>query len=105
MQKDMKLRCLVERQDNTGRYQCTAKLFDGTEFTVRCFEYEVLVQGEFSENQNQVDGWILVRQEAQQDERVSIKLPQPSDQHGRQVVVSQYSLMPRHVTLEDFGKQ
>jgi len=105
MQKEMKLRCRVAPVDATGRYPCIASLFDGTSFTVSCFEYDVLRQGEFKENVSHVDGWILVLQEAEQGNLVSVTLPQPSDLHGRRVNVSKYDLMPRHVTIDNFNPQ
>lgn len=104
MQKEMKLRCRVAPVDQTGRYTCTAKLFDGSTFTMSAFEYDVLRQ-EPTDNQSHVDGWILVIQEAKQGDLVSITLPQPSDQHGRRVNVSEYELMPRNATIDSFHPQ
>lgn len=105
MQKEMKLRCRVAPVDQTGRYTCTAQLFDGSTFTMSAFEYDVLRQEEHQKDQSHVDGWILVIQEAKQGDVVSITLPQPSDQHGRRVNVSVYELMPRNVTIDSFNPQ
>ena len=105
MQREMKLRCRVAPADATGRYQCTAQLFDGSTFTMSAFEYDVIRQGDHSQGQSHIDGWILVIQEAKQGNLVSITLPQPSDQHGYRVNVSEYELMPRNVTIDSFNPQ
>lgn len=105
MQKEMKLKCTVTGMDDSGRYTCVAKLVDGSEFTVQVFEKDVILQGELTEEITNVDGWIFVLQEAQQNNQVSITLPQPSDVHGRQILVDQYQLMPRNATIENFGIQ
>lgn len=104
MKKEMKLRCKVQPLDNTQRYKCTAELFDGTEFTVLAMEHEVL-HDDFEAEKSHADGWLMVVQEAQQGNLTSVTLPQPSDQHGRQVSVNKLDLMPRHVDIQAFNPQ
>lgn len=99
MIKEMKMKCRVGRIDDTGRFPVTAKLFDGTEFTVRLRPTEVILTEDFGDERDVVDGWMLVVQEAKQHSQVSICLPQPSDQHGRQIVTNQYELIPRHLSI------
>lgn len=104
MRKEMKLRCRVAPQNENGFFPCIAKMFDGTEFTLACREYDVLIQEtDGNTNPSHLDGWILVMQEAEQGNIVSITLPQPADQHGRRVNVSKHDLMPRHISVQNFN--
>lgn len=106
MRKEMKLRCRVAPADQNGLYPCIAQMFDGTDFTVTCQKYDVLIQTDgvnFENEPSHLDGWILVMQEAEQGNLVSITLPQPADQHGRRVNVSKFDLQPRHATIDDFN--
>jgi len=105
MKREMKLRCTVGRLDETDRHLVTAKLFDGTTFTINVFQYEVLMSEPFSEHRDTVDGWVFVIADGQQGSRVSVTLAQPSDLHGRQVVVNEHDLMPRHVDISMFNPQ
>jgi len=103
MRKEMKLKCTVGRLDETGRHTVITKMFDGTEVSLRAFGNELTMNSEFNEETSVVQGWLFVVTEGQQGDRVAITLPQPSDIHGRQIVVNQYELMPRHVTIDSFG--
>tara|TARA_B100000941_G_C28429172_1_gene513225 strand:+ start:202 stop:522 length:321 start_codon:yes stop_codon:yes gene_type:complete len=105
MQKEMKLKCRVGRIDDVGRFPCTSKLFDGTEFTVHVLEHDVLLTEELTEDKSHVDGWMLVVQEGQQGDRVAVTLPHPSDKHGRQVTVNQYDVLPRNLSIDSFNPQ
>lgn len=103
--KEMKLKCTIGRIDETGRHTVTTKMFDGTEFTLKVFPYEVVIQEEFAEHRDFVDGWLFVVTEGQQGNRVAITLPQPSDVHGRQVTVSEYELTPRNLDIGMFNPE
>lgn len=105
MQQEMKLRCTVGRLDDTGRYSITAKMFDGTSFTIKVYEYELERCEEFKLNREVVDGWVYVLQEGRQGEKVSVTLPQSSDQFGKNVTVNKLQLMPRQANIKMFNPQ
>ena len=52
-----------------------------------------------------VDGWLFVQQEAQQGSVVYLTLPKPTIAHGKQIVVRDLQLMPRHGSIDDFKKK
>lgn len=104
MIKQMKLKGTVTLNDN-NTYTFRSKLHDGTQFEVQVLEHDFEANELFEWDKLTVDGWLFVQQEAQQDNRCYLTLPKPSLQHGKQVLVHQYQLMPRNATLADFRPQ
>jgi len=99
--KPMKLRCKITLEDN-HTFTAHSKMFDGTPFKLLVSEYDFKLNGEFLPSKRTVDGWVYVHQESQQHDRVYITLPKATIEHGYHLVVSQFDLMPRQASIEDF---
>jgi len=101
MQELKKLKGTI-RSEADGSMTFFGHMHDKTEFSLRVTENDVEKNDPFSKEQTTVNGWLFVIQEAQQDSRCYLTLPKPSIKHGKQVVVHEYSLMPRHASINDF---
>jgi hypothetical protein len=96
----MKMQCKV-RSEN-GLLFAMGSLFDNTPFELQVDQHDVILNEELTDG-SVVDGWLLVKQESQQEDRVYLTLPKPTINFGRQVVVSKYCLLPINVQLKDFN--
>lgn len=79
--------------------------YDGTPFEMPAGKLDVIVNDEFTEDRDIVDGFVIVEKVASQNNRTHIILPKPTIQFGHQITVSDYALMPIGVTLQDFNPQ
>ncbi len=102
MIKPMKLKGYIELHDDRSLF-FHGTLIDGTSFSVQADQFDVELNEDFRPSKRRVEGWLFVQQEAQQGNRVYLTLPKPSLQYGRQILVDELQLMPRHATLADFG--
>lgn len=101
-QKPMKLRCTITLE-NDRTFTVNSKMFDGTPFRLVVSEYDIQLNQEFLPSRRTVNGWLYVQHEAEQYERAYITLPKPTINHGHNIVVNKYDLMPRYgVTIDDF---
>lgn len=101
MQKKMKLK---GRADLSGEHIVfSSTMHDGTPFSMPVREHDVVLQDEQHGGQPVVDAWLFVTQEAKQDTRCYLTLPQPTLQFGKQVVVQEHQLMPLNASLNDFN--
>ncbi len=81
------------------------KLFDGSPFDLKVGQHDYEQNDPFTEERSVVDGWLMVEMEAKQDTRCYLTLPKPSLVHGKQIVVRELQLMPRHASIDDFRPQ
>lgn len=88
-----------------GTMTFSSEVFDGHPFAVAVLEHQVELNDSFRYDRTEVNGWLFVDQEAQQDERCYLTLPSPSIQFGKQVLVRATQLMPRIASLSDFRPQ
>ena len=104
MSKEMKLqgRILLE---NDHSLTFSSELYDSTPFSLRVDQFDIEKNEDFLPSRRTVDGWLYVRQEAQQGDLVYLTLPKPTIQFGKQITVRDIRLMPRNATLADFGAQ
>lgn len=101
MQKKMKLKGRVRHENGTLHF--VSKMHDGTSFTMPVREHDVLLNDPITPEQQTVDAWLMVVQEAQQGSRVYLTLPAATLLYGRQVTVSEFDLMPLNATLAAFN--
>lgn len=102
--RPMILKCLVEHSETPGMYKAFAKMDDGTEFIAKVAETDMQLNEPITEERKRVEGWMSVVQNGEHKGRVSITLPGPSLQHGYNVTVSKYDLLPINVSIGDFAK-
>jgi hypothetical protein len=100
MLKLMKLKGKISSGDK-GWYVFHGTLYDNTVFSVSVREHDVFLNESLDRNSS-VDGWLYVEEQSRQGNRVSVQLPQPSIQYGRNISVHEYILMPRSTSIEDF---
>jgi hypothetical protein len=98
--RSMKLQCGLRRLEN-GLFMAIGAAYDGTIFEVQVDKNDIIINEPFREGFT--EGWLLVTQEAQQENRVYLTLPKPSIQFGHQIVVNKLQLLPVNVTLNDFN--
>ena len=101
MLRPMKLRGRIYLENNrTLTFHATS--FDGTPFQITVDQFDVELNESFTPKKRWVDGWLMVQQEAQQNDIVYITLPKPSITHGHQMSVRDLQLMPRQASIDDF---
>jgi hypothetical protein len=98
--KKMKLQCRL-RQIGDGLFMATGTAYDGTAFDVQVDKNDIIINEPFREGIS--EGWLLVTQEARQENRVYLTLSKPSIPFGHQIVVNAIQLLPVNVTLNDFN--
>jgi hypothetical protein len=103
MQRDMKLTGRVKLEPHGMVF--TGAIYDGTPISVDVTKYDVELSEPLTAEKTTVDAFLYVKQEAKQNNRCYLTLPQPSSQCGRQVTVHELSLMPRSASLSDFRPQ
>jgi hypothetical protein len=104
MVSEMKLKGRIVLEDDRG-LNFFGEFYDGTPFSLRVDQFDIELNDEFLPSRRSVDGWLFVAQEAKQADRCYLTLPKPTIQFGKQVVVRALDLMPRRVTIADFGPQ
>lgn len=104
MTREMKLKGHIMLENNRS-LTFTGEMYDHTPFSLTVDQFDIEMNEEFMPSKRTVRGWLYVTQEAQQGSRVYLTLPKPTIQFGKQVVVHELKLMPRIVTLADFGAQ
>lgn len=101
MEKSMKLRAYIKLEDD-GTMVARCKLYDETEFKVKVTKYDVHLNEEFTDEINEVTGFVGVTVLSTQDRRSYIQLPKPSLEHGHNVTVNKYMLQPYGASIEQF---
>jgi hypothetical protein len=101
MIKPMKLKGIIQ-QEADGKLTFHGTLHDHSDFSIQVTEHDVQLNDPFTKKKNRVDGWLYIKQEAKQFDRVYITLPHPSLQHGHHVLVHELQLMPIEATIADF---
>lgn len=100
MPKEMKLRGKISL-DKDQSLIFSSTLLDGTPFFLKVEKSDIEQNGDFNDN-GLADGWLFVIQENQYRDNVAITLPKATLQFGKRIVVLDFQLMPRKVSIEDF---
>lgn len=104
MRNRLKMHCKL-RQEKDGTVVATISLYDGTPCELTVDRHDIITNESFAPDKTEMDGWLIVHQEAVQADRSYLTLPKPSIQFGHQVTVSAHSLLPVDVSLKDFNPQ
>lgn len=99
MEKEMMLNAYLRREN--GKIIARSQLHDGTQFSLTVGEHDVIFNEDVSDGQ-EVTGFIFVTQMSAQDNRVYVRLPAPTIEYGKNILVHTLKLQPRNVRIEDF---
>lgn len=102
MVKQMKLKGTIALSAS-NMLQFTGRLSDGTPFEVPVDQFDIQLNEDFLPSRTTVTGFLFVVQEGQRADLAYVTLPKPSIKHGHHVTVKCLELMPRDVSLKDFG--
>lgn len=101
MIKKMRLKGSVKLNDQ-NQMTFVGNLHDNTSFSILVSEYDVQSNGNLNEKDFSIPAFLFVTQEAQQDHRCYVTLPQPDLRFGRHVMVHRSNLIQPSLKLENF---
>lgn len=102
MIKKMRLKGRVKLNDQ-NKMVFIGNLYDNTQFSLLISEYDVQSNGNLDDKDHSIPAFLFVTQEAQQDNRCYVTLPQPDIRFGRHVMVHQSNLLQPCLKIENFN--